>query len=101
MEHEEIRQKQMEEMQKRQLEEQKQVEMETQIASTIRSLLTEEARQRLNNVKIVNKELYFKTVQVILYLQKAGQLRGQIGEKELKLLLDKMRNKREIKIKRK
>jgi len=74
---------------------------EEKISASVRPLLTEEARNRLNNVGLVNKKLYLKTVQLVLYLQQAGQLQGKISGQELKLLLDKMRNKREITIKRK
>ena len=97
MDYEEMKKKKMEELQKRQLEE----EAEIKISSMLRSLLDEEARTRLGNVKLVNKELYLKAVQAIFYLQRAGQLQGKIGEEELKQLLDKMRSKKEIVIKRK
>ena len=101
MEYEEIKRQKMEELKKRQLDEEMQEETEAKIALITRTLLTEEARNRLNNVKIVNKPLYLKTVQSILYLQNAGQVQGKIGEQELKMLLEKLRNKKEIKITRK
>jgi len=101
MENDEIKRQRMEELKKRQLEEEKQEETEAKIALIIRSLLTDEARNRLNNVKIVNQQLYLKTVQTILYFQNGGQLKEKIGEEELKMLLEKLRNKKEIKITRK
>jgi len=97
MDYEEMKKKKMEELQRRQLEE----EAEAKISSMLRTLLDEKARTRLNNVKLVNKELYLKAVQAILYLQKAGQLQGKVGENEVKALLEKMNAKREISIKRK
>ena len=101
MDYEEIKGQKMEEMKKRQREEEMQEMAEAKIALAIRSLLSEEARNRLNNVKVVNKQLYLKAVQAILYLQRAGQLQGKIEEQELKMLLEKLRNKKEIKITRK
>ena len=101
MDYDELGKQRLEELRKRQLEEQAVLEAEAKINSAVRSLLTEEARTRLNNVRLVNKEQYLKVAQVILYLQKAGQLQGKIGEEELKQLLDRMSSKREIKIRRK
>ena len=101
MDYEEIKRQKMEELKTRQIEEEMQERTEAKIALVIRSLLSEEARNRLNNVKIVNQQLYLKTVQSILYLQNAGQLQGKVGEQELKMLLEKLRNKKEIKITRK
>jgi len=101
MDYEETRNQKIQEIQKRQMEEQKQAENEARISTAIRGLLTEEARTRLNNVKLVNKEAYLKAVQVILYLEKAGQLEGKVDENQLKQLLDKISSKKEIKIRRK
>jgi len=101
MDYEQIKSQKMEELKKQQEEEQMQVEAEAKIASMVRGLLTEKARTRLNNVRLVNKELYLKAVQIILYLQKAGQLQGKLEENTLKEILDKVRNKKEIKITRK
>lgn len=101
MEYDEIEGQRMEELKKRQLEEEKQEETEAKIALVIRSLLTDEAKNRLNNVKIVNQQLYLKTVQTILYFQKERQLKEKIDEEKLKMLLEQLRNKKEIKITRK
>jgi len=101
MEYEEARRRKLEEFQKNRLEEQAAAEAETKLDLAVRNLLTEEARQRLNNVRLVNRQLYLKAVQVILYLAKAGQLQGRLGEEELKALLEKVRDKKEIKIRRK
>ena len=98
---EQAKKQQMEELKQRQEEEQAKQEAEEKIGASVRPLLTDEARNRLNNVGLVNKGLYLKTVQLILYLQQAGQLQGKVSDQELKLLLDKMRKKREITIKRK
>jgi len=101
MDYEEMKRKKLEELQEKKEEEARVLEAEAKIASLAKNLLTEEARARLNNVGLVNKELYLKTVQAVLYLQRAGQLQGKLGEKEVKALLEKLSNKREITIKRK
>lgn len=101
MDYEEIKRQKLEELQRRKEEEQAMMEAEEKIGSAAKALLTEEARARLTNVGLVNKELYLRTLQAVLYLQRAGQLQRKVGEKEIKVLLEKLRNKREIQIKRK
>ena len=95
----------MEEIKKKVLEqkqaEQKEMQMELQLAELVKNILTPEARTRLNNIKLVNRELYLKTVQTLIYLIKTGQMQGKLGEAELKNLLKKMQEKKEIKITRK
>jgi programmed cell death protein 5 len=98
---EELKKRKMEEFKKRQLEEDARAEAESKISSAVRNLLSEDARARLNNVRLVNNELYLRASQVILYLANEGQLQSRLEEPELRLLLDKLRNKREIKITRK
>lgn len=77
------------------------IELENQIDSAMKLVLTEEARTRLYNVRLVNRELYLKTAQSLIYLYKSGQVNEKIGEQELKRLLEKLSAKREISIKRK
>ena len=101
MDYDELKKQSLEEHKKRQMEEQALAETEARIDSAVRGLLSEEARTRLNNVRLVNKDLYLKAVQIILYLQKAGQLQGKVEEEQLKQLLDKVSQKREINIRRK
>lgn len=101
MDYEEAKRQKLEELQKKQLEEQQREEAEGRIAMAVRSLLSEEARTRLSNVALVNRELYLKAAQVILFLQESGRLKGKISDDELKLVLERLSSKREIKIKRK
>lgn len=105
MDAEQIREKKMQELKERaeqqRIQQEKEQEMEMQIDSLIRNILTPDAKQRLNNVKLVNKQLYLKVAQSLIYLVKAGQLQGKISEQELKSLLEKASQKRDINIKRK
>ncbi len=79
----------------------KQAEAETQLDDTLKMLLEPEAKARLANVKLVNSQLYLKTAQVILYLYKTGKAAGKINDEQLKELLKKLSEKKEITIKRK
>jgi programmed cell death protein 5 len=100
MDYEEAKRQKLEELQRKQLEEQQRIEAEEKIAVAVRSLLSEEAKSRLGNVALVNKGLYLKAAQVILFLQESGRLQGKISDEELKLVLERLSSKREIKIKR-
>jgi DNA-binding TFAR19-related protein (PDSD5 family) len=83
--------------------EEKRLEIERQISVLLKHFLTPEAVTRLNNVKLVNRELYAIAVQNILQLARAGQLSKKIDAEQLKAFLGKLSSatKREIKIKRK
>lgn len=80
---------------------QKQEKALEQIDETMRLVLTPEAKNRLNNVGLVNRELYFKAAKTIIYLYNQGRISGKIDEAQLRQLLEKFSEKREIKIKRK
>jgi DNA-binding TFAR19-related protein (PDSD5 family) len=100
---EEIKQKKINELRERyqqQLREQeKQIELENQIDRALKLILSEEAKSRLYNVRLVNRELYLKTAQSLIYLYKTGKINGKISEAELKSLLEKLSEKKEINIK--
>jgi len=102
---EEIKQKKLNELQGKYAEQlneqQKQLELENQIDLLLKSILTEDAKTRIFNVKLVNKELYLKTAQNLIYLFKTGKTQGKINDGELKKLLENLSAKREITIKRK
>lgn len=105
MNEENLKQKKLEELQeqmKQQQEaEQKEIEMENKVNSMLKQTLSEEARQRLNNVKLVNKELYMRAFQAIMGLQQQGYLKERLSEAQVKEILMKLKNNREINIKRK
>lgn len=107
MEAEDIRKKKMDELNQRYSEQQEQQEkamqLEMQLDSIMRHILTPEAKTRLSNVKLVNRELYLLAAQNLVYLKKAGQLPERLGDAELKAMLEKIRDagKRDVTIKRK
>ncbi len=91
---------------RRRIAEQQQAQQEAdqaqeQLDNVLRFLLEPEAKQRLANVRIANKQLYLKAAQSLLMLYKAGQIGGKVSENELKQLLEKLSEKREPKITRK
>jgi programmed cell death protein 5 len=102
----EIKEKKMEEMRQKLLAkkqaEEKETQMEMQIESILRSAMSPEAKARLSNVKIVNKQLYQKAAQAIVYLFQSGKLQGKLQDNETRLLLEKLAgHKPEFKIVRK
>ena len=97
----EVKQRKMEEVKKQYEQQQAEHQIEQKLESMMRTVLTEKAKARLANVKMVNKEIYFKAVQTVLYLYKAGQINGKLKDEELKALLKKLAEKKEINIRRK
>jgi programmed cell death protein 5 len=77
------------------------LQAEMQLNAVARQLLDESARQRLNNVKLVNPELYVKALQTLVYMQRSNQFSGKIDDGSLKRILERLSERREIKIKRK
>lgn len=68
----------------------------------IRTFLTPEARQRLNNVRIVKPELAEFVENQIVQLVLSGKLKRQITEEEIKEILGSIaeRERREFRIRR-
>ncbi len=94
---EELKQK----LAQQQAEEEKRLQAEQKIDSLLKMLLSPSAKSRLKNVKLVNQDLYWNTVQQLLLLYRAGRIKGAISEEEVKSILKRLSQKREIKIKRK
>ncbi len=104
-EEEELKQKKLEELQQKlaqqQEQQEKQFEKEAQIQSILKRLLEENARERLNNVRIVNHELYMKAVQAIMTIVQKGYVKGKLNEEQVKEILGQLKSNHEIKITRK
>jgi len=101
---EEIKQKKADELKeyyKAQKEILQQIEAERQINILLRKLLTSEARERLKNVRLVNPELYYKSVQAIIAAAQTGKLALPLDDAKVKQLLMKLSEKKETKIVRK
>lgn len=102
---ESIREKQVEELKRQYVEQQEAEEAaasaEQQMERVLRQILEPEAKQRLSNLRIGNKELYLAAVQTIILLFKNQQLNAKLSDAELKALLIKLSEKRNTTIRRK
>ncbi|MDT7901059.1 MAG: DNA-binding protein [Acidianus sp.] len=90
-----------EEESRRALEERrKREEYEKRKEALLRVILTPEARQRLNNVKLVKPELAESLENQLIALAQAGRIRVPITDDELKEILAQVaeQNKRDYKI---
>lgn len=95
-----LEQLQLEQQQQEALEEQREY-IEAQRQMIIRQILTPKARERLGTLKTARPELAVTIEDQLINLARAGRLRGQIDDNELRMLLSKlMPKKREIKIER-
>jgi len=105
MEYNEVREQRLQQLKAELLQQQKkqrkEEEVELQIEEALKIALDAEAKTRLANVRLVNKALYLKAAQAILYLYRTGKISGKISEEHLKALLKKLSEKKEMKIKRK
>lgn len=101
MSEEDARSRKMEEM-KRELEaRQAQQQAEMQLDASLKMVLTDDARERLNNVKLVNRELYMRAAQGIIYFARNNNVQGKLSDNDVKMLLQKLTQKRDINITRK
>jgi len=81
-------------------EEQRRAEIESQKEAILRVILTQEARLRLKNVKLVRPELAEALENQLIALAQAGRIKVPITDEELKEILAKIdqQNRRDIKI---
>jgi programmed cell death protein 5 len=102
---EDIRKRRMLQLQRRLAEEQQRMQMEQQVEqqkqALLRQILTPEARQRLNNLKMVKPEFAAQLELQLMQLAQSGRLNIPLSDEQLKGLLVKLQStKREIKIRR-
>lgn len=98
---ERIRQQKMAELQARAAEEQARRQRELERAAVMRTILTPDARQRLNNLKLVRPEIAERVEAYLLQAAQTGQINIPIDDDTLKLLLDRIiPKKRETRIER-
>lgn len=103
---EELKKRRMLELQQQQGEKERQAQMqqelEAQKQAILRQILTPEARERLNRIKIVKRELAEAVELQLIQLAQAGQLGNVLTDDQLKTILRRLTDKqRDIKITRK
>ncbi|HIH20253.1 TPA: hypothetical protein HA244_03215 [Candidatus Micrarchaeota archaeon] len=77
----ELRKKQMEMMQR-----------EMQLRDALKKILDDRAFERLANIRLANKELYYQIAQMIIYAYQQGQIQGKLSEEVLLKLVGRIKS---------
>ncbi len=98
-----LKQRKLLELQKKLMEEEERrkalEKYEQQKRAALRVILTPEARERLNNIRIVRPSLAESIELQLIQLYNMGRIRGQITDEQLKrILLSVQRQRKEIKV---
>lgn len=91
----EIRKRKQEELQKQFEQQEQQKEMKAQIDTQrqriLINILTEEARERLNNIKMANSEFATSLENQLIQLSQTGRIRAKITDDQLKVMLRQLK----------
>ncbi|WP_054857101.1 DNA-binding protein [Vulcanisaeta sp. JCM 16159] len=83
-----IRQRKIQELQKQIEEEKKRQELAAQRRAVLRAILTPEARERLDNLRVVKPELVDALEQQLIALAQSGRIKVPITDEDLKKILE-------------
>ena len=64
----------------------------------LRNVLTKEARERLNRIKLVKPELAMQLELYLVQMYQSGKLRGQMTDEQLKDILQMLTSEKNFKI---
>lgn len=64
----------------------------------LRNILTKEARERLNRIRLVKPDLALQLELYLVQLYQAGKLRGQMRDEQLKSILEMLGSEKKFKI---
>ena len=100
-----LRQRRMQELQQQavqqQQEEQKRHQVEMQLQNAMRQILTPEARDRLNNIKLANPQMAQQLEMQLVQLAQSGRIPVPVDDEMLRNILGQITpKKREITIER-
>jgi programmed cell death protein 5 len=98
----EIRRRRLAELQAQQAQSTEEIaEVKARRQTLLRQILTPEARERLNSIRLTRPEFADAVESQLIALYQSGRLRGQITDEQLKKLLQQITpKKQEIKIRR-
>jgi programmed cell death protein 5 len=98
----EIRRRRLEELQAQQAHSTEEfAEVKARRQTLLRQILTPEARERLNSIRLTRPEFADAVESQLIALYQSGRLQGQITDEQLKKLLQQITpKKQEIKIRR-
>ncbi|MFH0817484.1 MAG: DNA-binding protein [Candidatus Micrarchaeota archaeon] len=69
-------------------------QLDSQMKSVLKQILDGQAYERAMNVKIANPELYQQMVALLAHLYRNNQLKGKVGDEQLRMLLQKVSSTR-------
>jgi len=67
------------------------MQREMQLRDALKKILDDRAFERLANIRLANKELYYQIAQMIIYAYQQGQIQGKLSEEVLLKLVGRIK----------